>query len=121
MQSSQEKWAELGIDNEKTKKVSDTDNQEPTTITMQQQHLKINRQHSKTATRQITTNSYTAEIYTQQTKQTPDNRQGKKEMRKFVNFDGNSRKSSKIVTIVKQTDRPTTPLHLSHRQFNINV
>jgi hypothetical protein len=51
MQSSQEKWAGLGIDNEKTKKVSDTDNQEPTTITMQQQHLKINNKHSKTATR----------------------------------------------------------------------
>jgi hypothetical protein len=64
MQSSQEIWAELGIDNEKTKKVSDADNQEPTTIIMQQQHLqKINRQHSTTDTQQLTRNSFTTKIY----------------------------------------------------------
>jgi hypothetical protein len=64
MQPSQELWAELGIDKEIQKRER---HQQPgannNNHAMQQQHLKINRQHSKTATRQrqITTNSYTTE------------------------------------------------------------
>ncbi len=41
---------------------------------MQQQHLKINNQHSTTDTRQLTTNSYTTEIYTQQQQQNKQNK-----------------------------------------------